>query len=423
MVATPYWDNGMTRLYHANARSLPIPDNSVDCVCTSPPYWGLRDYGLGEWEGGNSDCDHIRVQGDISKSTAGYNANTNHAQEPWPNKTCGKCGAIRVDDGIGLEPTPDAYCANMVEVFREVWRVLKPTGTLWLNLGDSYAGSTTHGTRQMPNGLKSKDLVGIPWRVAFALQADGWYLRSDIIWSKPNPMPESVTDRPTKAHEYVFLLTKSPRYYYDADAISEKGTSAIGSIAGYAGYTARAKAMGREPSGNEANGIVAFNSGNRNKRSVWEITTKGYPEAHFATYPEKLVEPCILAGSSEKGVCAQCGKPWERIVEHAIVYDHVTTQRGKFKDGPYASQTGNGIGTHDIRHGVYSQRTYKGWQPTCDCNADVVPATVLDPFAGSGTTLAVAQRLGRRSVGADLSAEYLALAKTRLEAVSFPLPI
>jgi len=387
MVATPYWDNGMTRLYHADARSLPLPDNSVDCVVTSPPYWGLRDYGLEE-------------------------------------------------QGIGLEPTPEAYCANMVAVFREVWRVLKPSGTVWLNLGDSY---------------NEKALVGIPWRVAFALQADGWYLRSDIIWSKPNPMPESVTDRPTKAHEYVFLLTKQAKYYYDADAIREAHTDE--SVARYlrgSSYTGdKPYSMKGKPRGHgmpsqkwetegftssrqwvkghsgyvSADGHVMVNENGRNKRSVWEIATQPYPEAHFATYPEKLVEPCILAGSSEKGVCAQCGKPWERIVEHAIVYDHVTTQRGKFKDGPYASQTGNGIGTHDIRHGVYSQRTYKGWQPTCDCNADVVPATVLDPFAGSGTTLAVAQRLGRRSVGADLSAEYLALAKTRLEAVSFPLPI
>jgi len=361
------FDNGMVKLFHCDARDLPLDAESVDCVVTSPPYWGLRDYGI--------------------------------------------------DNGIGLEPTPEEYCANMVEVFREVWRVLKPTGTLWLNLGDSYAGSTTHGTRQMPNGLKSKDLVGIPWRVAFALQADGWYLRSDIIWSKPNPMPESVTDRPTKAHEYVFLLTKSPRYYYDADAISEKGTSAIGSIAGYAGYTARAKAMGREPSGNEANGIVAFNSGNRNKRSVWEITTKGYPEAHFATYPEKLVEPCILAGTSEKGVCAECGKPWEREVERISMGRSYATGKSQAK-----REQGLATGFSGYDDGSSSPVFHTiGWQPTCDCNADTIPATVLDPFVGSGTTLAVAQRLGRKAVGTDLSAEYIALATKRLSGVSLPM--
>jgi len=186
------FNNGYITLYHADARHLPTPDESIDCVVTSPPYWGLRDYGL---EG----------------------------------------------EGIGLESTPDLYVQNMVEVFKEVWRVLKPTGTVWLNLGDSYHNYRSDGaypkqtvskTKQdlptfAPNrghhieGLKSKDLMGMPWRVAFALQADGWYLRSDIIWSKPNPMPESVKDRPTKAHEYIFLLTKSPRYYYDIDAIRE----------------------------------------------------------------------------------------------------------------------------------------------------------------------------------------------------------
>ena len=138
-----WFDNGVVQMYQADARSLPIPDNSVDCVVTSPPYWGLRDYGLDEWEGGDKDCNHKRVQGDISTSTAGYNANTNHAQEPWPNGLCGKCGAEKTGTGIGLEPTPEAYCANMVEVFREVWRVLKPTGTVWLNLGDSYASGSS----------------------------------------------------------------------------------------------------------------------------------------------------------------------------------------------------------------------------------------------------------------------------------------
>jgi DNA modification methylase len=289
-----YFDNGFARLYHADARHLPIPDNSVDCVVTSPPYWGLRDYGL-------------------------------------------------EDHGLGLEPTPEEYCANMVEVFREVWRVLKPTGTLWLNLGDSYVSN------------KPKDLAGIPWRVAFALQADGWYLRSDIIWSKPNPMPESVSDRPTKAHEYMFLLTKSPRYYYDADAIREKGVMDSSSSAGSSQQdTSITHGIGVNNSGiNEAKKklrleLIENGFTTRNKRSVWEIATQPYPEAHFATFPEKLVEPCILAGCPQDGV-------------------------------------------------------------------------VLDPFAGSGTTLAVAQRLGRKSIGTDLSEEYLKLASKRLGAISMPM--
>ena len=403
-----WFDNGVVRLYQADARSLPIPDNNVDCVVTSPPYWGLRDYGIGEWLGGDEGCDH---KGPAHRTQAGFNERWYGKQfqedkqgslhEPYKD-ICGKCGAKRIDNGIGLEPTPDKYCANMVEVFREVWRVLKPTGTVWLNLGDSYA---------------DKQLTGMPWRVAFALQADGWYLRSDIIWSKPNPMPESVTDRPTKAHEYVFLLTKSPRYYYDADAIREVAQN----------WGTRDRTNGKYH--NEGTGLTPhsgfaesnYAESGRNKRSVWEITTQPYPEAHFATYPEKLVEPCILAGTSEKGVCARCGKPWERIVDRHASYDHVTTQPGKSKNGPYASQTGNGIGTHDIRHGVYSTSIHKGWQPTCSCNADTIPAAVLDPFAGSGTTIAVAQRLGRRAIGTDLSAEYLDLAAKRVGRVTLPL--
>lgn len=258
-------------LLQADARSIPLRDVCVQCVVTSPPYFGLRDYGA-----------------------AGQ---------------------------IGLEPTPDAYVQQLVTVFREVRRVLADDGVLWLNLGDSYAGANAAGgwregsaradgevrgdgatSRRNRNGngavdgVKPKDLIGIPWRVAFALQADGWYLRSDVIWHKPNPMPESVTDRPTKSHEYLFLLTKSERYFYDAEAIAELAECA-GGKAGYAGYSERAASMGREPSGNEKPGVVAFNKDTRNRRSVWTIATTPYSGAHFATMPEKLVEPCIMAGS------------------------------------------------------------------------------------------------------------------------------
>jgi DNA modification methylase len=332
-----YFDNGFARLYQADARHLPIPDSSVDCVVTSPPYWGLRDYGIGEWEGGDAECDH-KDSNQTRGNIPGTKQATNNNGEGGASYRylCGKCGATRVNEQLGLEPTPEAYCANMVEVFREVWRVLKPTGTVWLNLGDSYS---------------SKDLVGIPWRVAFALQADGWYLRSDIIWSKPNPMPESVTDRPTKAHEYVFLLTKSLRYYYDADAIREpmSAASMIRNQSGWNGNQERDYVGGTQ---NHLSKYLGSDSAkeatHRNKRSVWEIATHPYPEAHFATYPEKLVEPCILAGCPQDGV-------------------------------------------------------------------------VLDPFAGSGTTLAVAQRLGRKSIGADLSEEYLKLASKRLGAIPMPM--
>jgi DNA modification methylase len=239
-----------------------LPAESVQTCVTSPPYFGLRDY--------------------------------------------------QVSGQIGLEPTPEEYVAEMVGVFREVRRVLRGDGTLWLNLGDSYATQSGERTRQQsgdcnrpcaeatslpatkrPPGLKPKDLIGIPWRVAFALQADGWYLRSDIIWAKPNPMPESVTDRPTKAHEYVFLLTKSERYYWDADAVREPNLTA-----------SNVRDKGAERYGSEArlspNGEGRHEWNNplgRNRRSVWTIATEPCRAAHFAVMPTKLVEPCILAGS------------------------------------------------------------------------------------------------------------------------------
>lgn len=225
-------------------RLADIPDGSVRCCVTSPPYWGLRDYGN--------------------------------------------------DGQIGLEQTPEAYVAEMVEVFREVRRTLTDDGSLWLNLGDSYANG---------NGLlKPKDLVGIPWRVAFALQADGWWLRQDIIWHKPNPMPESVTDRCTKAHEYVFLLTKLAKYHYDADALREQTVTAIDGR----GSTQERKEAGhptRYGMANRGDGwsmpSISAPEGGRNKRSVWSIATKPFKAAHFAVMPEALVEPCILAGSAK----------------------------------------------------------------------------------------------------------------------------
>jgi len=284
------------------------PSGSVHCVVTSPPYWAMRDYGvLGQ---------------------------------------------------IGLEPTPEEYVARLVDVFREVRRVLRDDGTLWLNLADCYAsqpswgrggGSTIKGRKQdaIPGprrclrGLKPKDLVGIPWRVAFALQADGWWLRSDIIWAKTNPMPESVTDRPTRAHEYVFLLSKSERYFYEGDAIKDP---LLTSSEAYlrAGKSVRenhqyGKVAGR-PLGNKSFATVPEG---RNARSVWTIATKPFPGAHFATFPEELVRRCILAGCPEGG-------------------------------------------------------------------------TVLDPFCGSGTTLAVAARLNRNAVGYDLNPTYCEMARKRV---------
>ncbi|WP_340388442.1 site-specific DNA-methyltransferase [Paenibacillus sp. FSL E2-0151] len=285
------------------------------CV-TSPPYWGLRDYGL----------------------------------EPsyWPETTYTPMpglSPIAVPEWtgcLGLEPTPEMFVAHTLQVFREVWRLLRPAGTLWMNFGDSYAkagvsglGDPTIGERNLggmkeidrkiPPGLKPKDMVGIPWRVAFALQADGWYLRMDNIWHKPNPMPESVRDRPTKAHEYFFLLSKSDRYYYDAESIfeavspntharlSQDVMNQIGSARanGGAKTNGNMKAVGRKPKASKPGSGIKYNESyesalslpvtQRNKRSVWSVTTQGFSEAHFATFPEKLIEPCILAGAPVGG--------------------------------------------------------------------------------------------------------------------------
>jgi len=325
----------------------------------------------------------------------------------------------------------ECYVCRMVAVFREVWRVLRDDGTLWLNLGDSYnvrqqnrsdeyvertGGNTglnsrnarTHESTQTVPGLKPKDLVGIPWRVAFALQADGWYLRSDIIWSKPNPMPESVTDRPTKAHEYLFLMTKRARYWYDHDSIREPHT---------AGNTQRqlTKSTRKSDDGRvrtdapyEIGAQRFLNPLGRNRRTVWHIATQPYADAHFATYPEKLVEPCVLAGCPSQ-VCAACGAPWERVVERGELVRQGTNP------GQSAHLSPQGyLRAGKSRCGVNASVTDKGWQPTCTCNADTGHGTVLDPFTGSGTTGAVACRLGRNFVGIELNLEYAAMAERRI---------
>ena len=334
-----------------------MPDCSVQTCVTSPPYWGLRDYGTAKWEGGDAACNHKGVAlASSSSSLAGYTSeDVKIRTHTMPQgQTCAKCGARRIDAQLGLERTPQEYVERMVEVFREVRRVLRDDGMLWLNLGDSYAaggpaggagkqhtnaGSVNVPTRSAPDGLKPKDLVGIPWRVAFALQADGWWLRSDIIWAKPNPMPESVTDRPTKSHEYLFLLTKSARYYYDAQAIAEPHADQ--------GDTRRL-AVGdgtfwANADKNSGSVHLGTNGPTRNARSVWTIATSPYSEAHFATFPPELPRRCILAGS----------KPGD---------------------------------------------------------------TVLDPFAGAGTTGLVADRLGRSFIGLELNPEYVEIARRRIAA-------
>lgn len=351
-----------------------LSDQSVQCCITSPPYWGLRDYG--------------------------------------------------VEGQIGLEQTPEEYVARLVEVFREVRRVLRDDGTLWLNLGDCYAGSGKGASSnkdiqretyvldpnspqcripKVQNGLKPKDLVGIPWRLAFALQADGWYLRSDVIWHKPNPKPESVTDRPSSAHEHIFLLTKSPRYFYDAEAVRE--TSKYTEV-----------------------------PGGRNRRDVWTIRPQPTSEAHFATFPEALVEICIKAGTSEYGCCPACGAPWVREVEKGEPIEGQRRACGADASGGYRgiSHKMAAAGSHppgtrpndahkvqnpsDVKRRILEgmrERRYS-WHPSCTCNEGPIPCTVLDPFLGSGTVSLVARRLNRSSIGIELNPQYVEVIRRRL---------
>jgi DNA modification methylase len=369
----------------------------VHCVVTSPPYWGLRDYGTATWEGGDPACDHATEHWsspEWSATTLSVTQESNRARELRGQTHC-SCGARRVDAQLGLEATPREYIDHIVAVFAELHRVLRPDGTLWLNLGDSYGtvGGDTHSDfnvryhgcggedskqnaaldgireRKRDAQLRPKNLVGIPWRVAFALQDWGWNLRQDIIWQKPNVMPESVTDRCTKAHEYIFLLTKSERYHFDAAGIAEPSVSAGGSADTVAridrarskhksnptdlhnGMRPRDRRAGQgrfeysgkdDAAGSKTNRAFSVVNDTRNCRSVWTIPPAQYKDAHFAVFPEEIPRRCILAGCPEGGVA-------------------------------------------------------------------------LDPFGGAGTTGLVADRLKRSAILIELNPEYAQMAARRIE--------
>jgi hypothetical protein len=258
----------------------------------------------------------------------------------------------------------------------------------------------------VPDGMKPKDLIGIPWMVAFALRADGWYLRSDIIWSKPNPMPESVTDRPTKAHEYLFLLSKGPRYFYDADAIREQDggkPSGNGFVRDHRLTYQNADGTGR---GNDEEWTPG---GGRNKRSVWTVSTQPYAGAHFATMPPRLVEPCVLAGSSPRA-CGVCGAPWRRLVEREGLWDERKANGEPMRQGLAGGEALSGV---TPKVGGSWSRTV-GWEPSCAHDDDTGRSAVLDPFAGAGTTGVVAGQLGRAFVGIELSPTYAQMARDRI---------
>lgn len=444
-------------LAQADAEHLPLRDKTIQCVITSPPYWGLRDYGV--------------------------------------------AGAI------GLESTLDQYIDRLVAVFREIRRVLRDDGTLWLNVGDSYNSSRTCGTYgdqstkgYEPHGrecaqvinLDSKQLIGQPWRIAFALQADGWILRSDIIWHKPNPMPESATDRPTNSHEHVFLLTKQSRYYYDAEAVRTK-LSKPSTAQGHSGDWAkvddgRTKSAHHRTPPSRMPGYIGP-PGGANLRNVWTIPTEGFPGvyccacktfyaddgrklrehmdhegkrhricrcgvwdrwlSHFATFPRKLIEPCIKAGTSDKGCCPECGMPWLRVVDK----ERRPTRPGEKtkccgrnsrvyqdRDPAHPEERKLREGNRDPGRHVTESRTI-GWEPGCGCVSDdttsplsepdagrpipfdPVPCMVLDPFCGSGTVGVVARQLGRRFIGIELNPAYCEMARRRIENPDPGVPI
>lgn len=508
-----------------------LPDKSIHMVVTSPPYWGLRAYKTEPqvW-GGRPDCEHDWTDyksngqsGGNSKKLAIKGVENFQAFEGATCATCATCGAWRGE--LGQEPTPALFIEHLVEVFREVRRVLRDDGTLWINIGDSYAtgagsvgehpGGGKQGARwkdhskgrgtpsradgtgshsyvgpmiqmnRLPiSGRKAGDLVGIPWTLAFALQADGWYLRRDNIWAKVNCMPESVygtrwekhrikikegtgpdggkahrrdpnrgdiapslhvnvpaewTDcpgckkcdtndglilrrgsgRPTTSHEYIFMLSKTADYFYDSDAVAEAVTSGPSDI--------KKMVEGRDRIGGKslsnADPLNAANSGtnignkravgnptSRNKRSVWTITSQPYTEDHFAAFPEELPEICIKAGTSERGVCAKCGDPWARVVNVETETEQVYGDRDR---DCFPGRNGDGVQKRAAEN-PSTKRTL-GWRPTCDCNAgEPIPATVLDPFLGRGTTGTVALRLGRDFIGCDLQPNYVTMARKNM---------
>lgn len=463
---TPILQDRLLTVYHADvlAGLREIPDASIHCVVTSPPYWGLRDY-------------HIHP--------SQWDAVTFAPMAGLPEKTVPAMECCH-----GLEPDPWTWVAHEVAVWREIKRVLRKDGTAWVNVGDTSSTDTKWGGsssnknekdigdskrgHKWSSGLKPKDICGLPWRLAFALQAQGWYLRSDIIWAKPAPMPESVHDRPTRSHEYLFLLTQSARYFYDAEAVKEpcsKSTHArvsqdlanqIGSYrangggktngpmrAVLAGSTRKLAKVSGWAEGPGSHSPIDHNQSDshpkttprtneswesacilmpitRNKRDVWTIPSAQFSDyildqagnkiTHFAVFPEALVTPCILAGTSERGACAQCGAPWQRVISPngelssgGSTRKHAEIRAGQGRNGTLV--TGN-----------FAQYQTTGWHATCKCgHPETVPCTVLDPFAGTGTTGVAANHLGRRAILIEISGDSCQLIRKRINAISIGL--
>jgi DNA modification methylase len=356
-----------------------LPDACVNLVVTSPPYFGLRDYGTAAWDGGDPACDHrtrrFQRGGLSEKQSSNHGSSGDEARD-----VCPKCGARRIDQQIGLEATPAAYVARMVDVFREVRRVIRDDASVYVNLGDSYS---------------DKQLLGIPWRFVFAMQDAGWLFREEIIWQKPNPMPESVRDRCTRSHEYIFHFTKSPRYWYDAQAVAEDSVN----------DRMRGPALHPDLISTNGNGGLARRpiEPTRNRRSVWTINPANFREAHFATFPEDIPEICIKAACPE-WCCDQCGAPYEAQVERVAA----VPQRSSPSLDATRNDTARSGGFYDAQVVNY------GYAPSCACNAGKRAGVVLDPFMGAGTVAMVAKRLHRCYIGCDLNAEYVKMARARV---------
>jgi DNA modification methylase len=409
------------------------PVGSVQTCITSPPYWGLRDYGVAPrvW-GGDPGCRHRWGEGErgrrsdllpSAKSSSRRRLGRDGRQGAAGlegGRFCRRCGAWR--GCLGLEPEPDLYVEHLVSVLREVRRVLREDGTLWLVIGDSFAANRSYQVRdrkrgepggplpaRVPETLKPKDLVGIPWRAAFALQADGWWLRSDIVWAKPNAMPESVSDRPTRAHEIVFLLAKSRRYFYDAEAVREPDQGRR-SGNGYKrperlSYGGAEAARGQD--------FEWVGGAGRNRRSVWTVPTQCFKGAHFATFPEALVEPCLLAGTSPTA-CRSCGAPWRRIVDSRRLLDGEKEITGSWT-GADRLGSGRSLEATGVGHWrVEVRRQTVGWEASCEHDDPGGRCTVLDPFTGAATAGIVAARHGRDFLGIELSGAYARMARRRL---------
>lgn len=476
-------------LLRADAAAIPLANESVHCVVTSIPYWSLRDYDLPPriWDG-DANCEHSwldqvkrQTSGSSSDqwSTLGGGQATRKSSATYHkhiSNICSNCGAWRGQ--LGLESTPDLFVEHIVQVFREVRRVLRRDGCCFVNIGDTYSagGNAGHskggdffhghndregevrGARKPPPGLKPKDLIGVPWMVAFAMRKDGWYLRSDIIWEKPNCMPQSTNDRPTTSHEYIFLFAKSLRYFFDMDAVKEKA-----SLDTHARY-GRAHGSWQPPGQDEHRGIVGprpnVNQGvnpkarkqegrnsrmfqdrdpghsearksrqnesfsnavkdipeYRNIRSVWSIPTEPFSGSHFATFPQDLVVPCIKSSCPDE-VCPQCGAPWVKVIERS---GGTIGKSWQAHDNDQVE--GNHCEHQDKIHGRNGHKPYRrevvGKKPTCDHYSflgpfPTVPGIVFDPFGGSGTVSRVAERLGRRWIHADLKYFELSTKRSR----------